>query len=98
VRVCETEGAFLRALRIAKEADIKLVAVYWWGAGQNQLTSCSFSVYFPIFLLFKFYFYNQVVPPPETKFAVRRLYVTVRREPARPERQVHRSRRLAARG
>lgn len=31
VRVCETEGALLRALRIAKEADVKLVAVYWCG-------------------------------------------------------------------
>ena len=38
VRVCETEGAFLRALRIAKEAGIKLVAVYWCGGNLPALS------------------------------------------------------------
>jgi ankyrin repeat protein len=38
VRVCETEGAYLRALRIAREADVNLIAVYWCGGNLPALS------------------------------------------------------------
>ena len=38
VRVCETERAFLRALKIARESEANLVAVYWCGGSSPALS------------------------------------------------------------
>jgi hypothetical protein len=38
VRVCETERAFLRALKIARESEANLVSVYWCGGSSPALS------------------------------------------------------------